>query len=656
MLHSLAEPLPLVASRVESVAQHPKPEHLQHESTMLQIISGRFFKEGSERHRTPGKGILYSNYSWVAPLATPVGTLDPVDRSGAVPAYVFSFDCLIEKESDTPRAGELIATGEDEIVRQFQLLAMFGLRAYFTSDRAAVLANCRQRAISSHERYVPSRFVDRILSDQLRATVDEVAAFKQLLEKILRLPRSKYVALLDVLETVDHALNALNGSLDLAYSMLVYCLEALAQKFDQYQPVWADYDQSVRSKLDDVLEAVPDTRDAVRAALLESAHLKLGERYRHFVEEHLGDDFFIERARGHRDAVRRSQLSRALKNAYRLRSEYVHKLQSIREQLHHPTIAEGEVFTWDGEPYLTFRGLFNVSMHVLKSFVARGESLDAEQIPWRSQLPGIMQFRVAPQYWIWQHEHLAKLSQDDRAADVRARFEGFLQLFVAYATTGEKIADIGNVIAVYEALIPQSTKRERNAMVATYVLFNAVAGPKASPNFERVLGTLDKELGLRTIPNLAIEILLHDRILHGAYEELIKVYDTYAEKRYAPTTVELPPLLELKLLAILANMSLANGDEAEYRRLLDIAIGEAAGNASLQDMLITAKAARASIDHRAILTLKKNITGEERSAGEPQAADATSGAAAGSSETTEPSAPEDKNVTADKVPSEPANS
>lgn len=296
---------------------------------MLQIISGQFFKQGSERHRTPGKGILYSNCSWSAPIITRVGTLEPVDRFGAVPAYVFSFDCLIEKEPGSPRAGEVVAVGEDEIVRQFQLLAMFGLNAYFSSDRAAVLANCRQRAISSHERYVPSRFVDRILGDELRATFNEVAEFNQMLEKILRLPRSKYVALLSVLETIDHALNSLNGSLDLAYSMLVYCLESLAQKFDQYQPVWLDYDQSVRAKIDGILGVVPDTRDAVRSALLESAHLKLGERYRHFVEEHLGDDFFVERTRGRRGAIRRSQISRALKNAYRLRSEYVHKLQSI---------------------------------------------------------------------------------------------------------------------------------------------------------------------------------------------------------------------------------------------------------------------------------------------------------------------------------------
>lgn len=293
------------------------------------------------------------------------------------------------------------------------------------------------------------------------------------------------------------------------------------------------------------------------------------------------------------------------------------------------------MLTWDGEPYLTFRGLFNVSMNVLKSFVVRGENLEAEEIYWRSQLPGIMHFRPAPQYWVWQHEHITKLSKSERAADVRARFEGLLEMFVTFATSGEKIADIGKVIGVYEEMLSHRTKRESNAMVATYVLFNAVAGTKVSPGFERFLPTLDEELGLRTIPNLAIEILLHDRILRGSYEELIVVYNTYALERYAPTTVKLPVLLELKLLCILANMALANGDETASRYLLDIAIGEAAGNSLVQDMLIAAKADRASVDHRAILTLGMRVADEGHSdAGKPQEIDVAIGAPTGSGEPT----------------------
>src|SRR4029078_13035622 len=139
--------------------------------------------------------------------------------------------------------------------------------------------------------------------------------------------------------------------LDLAYSMIIYCLESLAQKFDKYQPIWADFDLGVRGKLDKALATVPEVGKEVRSALVESAHLKLTERFLHFVEQHMADEFFTTRARKESRPLRRSEPRQALKNACSLRSSYVHRLQPIREQLHLWQIGQSEVFEWEGEPY-----------------------------------------------------------------------------------------------------------------------------------------------------------------------------------------------------------------------------------------------------------------------------------------------------------------
>lgn len=169
------------------------------------------------------------------------------------------------------------------------------------------------------------------------------------------------------------------------------------------------------------------------------------------------------------------------------------------------------MFTWEREPYLTFRGLVNVTMHVLGSFVARGKNLEVEQVDWIDDLPGIMKFRVAPQYWISRHEGLAGLAADERAVQVRERFEGLLQLVVAYATTGEKIkANLRDVLAVYEQLLPHSTKQERPAMLATHVLFNALLGRQAMPSAERVTKSYAGELERRAVEYVAVELLLDD--------------------------------------------------------------------------------------------------------------------------------------------------
>src|SRR5262245_39963293 len=106
---------------------------------MLQIISGKFF-ERPERYRHEGKGILFSNYAWVRPIKTVIGTLEPVDSYRAVSSYVFSYVNQIEKEEGP---GSLVRVGDPEIVRQFQLLCILGLRAYFADDRASILTNCR---------------------------------------------------------------------------------------------------------------------------------------------------------------------------------------------------------------------------------------------------------------------------------------------------------------------------------------------------------------------------------------------------------------------------------------------------------------------------------------------------------------------------------
>jgi len=123
---------------------------------MLQIISGKFFKSDN-RYIHEAKGITYSNYSWIEPIKTCVATLEPVDTYKSVSSYVISYTNQIEKE----RAGVLVRTGDSEIVQQFQLLCIFGLKAFFDTDRNNVEINCRERPKSSNDFYLPSIFVPR---------------------------------------------------------------------------------------------------------------------------------------------------------------------------------------------------------------------------------------------------------------------------------------------------------------------------------------------------------------------------------------------------------------------------------------------------------------------------------------------------------------
>lgn len=438
---------------------------------MLQIISGKFF-ECNERYRHQGRGILFSNYSWVRPIETRVGALEPVDSYRAVSSYVFSYINQIEKQEGP---GTLVRIGDPEIVRQFQLLCILGLRAYFTDDRADVLTNCRPRPTSASDRYVPRRFASRIFDDQIRGSVAETDAFVGLVDRAIGMPRKRYSALISALENLDHALQVLNWNLDLAYSILVYCLESLSQTLGEYVAVWKDYDESVRSDLDRLLSKVDgDVAGKIRETLLTATHQKLGARFIAFIELHINDAFFVEPRAGTSGALRRTDLRRALRNAYRLRSGYVHRLSKIREQLHHPEIAEGDVFQWEHEPYLTFNGLLRAVFHVLCQFVDQSPTIEKEAFAWRSDLPGTIQLQAAPEHWIWQHEGLESATPDERSRRIASTLGGLLEhLLHVLATPGKAITDMRPLLTLYEKLIPQASKVDRIRMLVIYLALRA---------------------------------------------------------------------------------------------------------------------------------------------------------------------------------------
>ena len=50
-----------------------------------------------------------------------------------------------------------------------------------------------------------------------------------------------------------------------------------------------------------------------------------------------------------------------------MRSKYVHQLQQIPHQMHHPHIGKGDVFYWANDVYFTYNGLTRLAYHVIKN-------------------------------------------------------------------------------------------------------------------------------------------------------------------------------------------------------------------------------------------------------------------------------------------------
>lgn len=568
---------------------------------MLQIISKKFFKS-EDLIETECKGILYSNFSWIKPIHTCVAALEPVEPyMSPITSYVMSYTNCIEK--DPPQSTvQINRIGDAEIVEQFRLLCIFGLRAYFHTYRDSVELNCRKLPRSPGDKSVPSHFVPRLLDYQLTGKRDEIERFMMFVDKVIGLPRKKYLSVVTSLRGFAHALEILNRNLDLAYSLLVYSLESLGGSFDEFTIAWDDYDPPIRDKLDKYLRK--DSIDErisndIRNILLQATNLRLAKRFVEFATKHVSDSFFTDEATDTRSAVRRSELEEVLKNAYHMRSRFVHELRPIQEHLKIPDIAQGEVFPWENKPYLTFRGLVRVVHHVTSNFIQKQECVESEDYDWRSELPGVILMEVAPEYWIWQ-------TKGFEPSQATGRFSGFLSHIQQAILSNGSLADLRKLFEKFESVIPTAKKKDRIPMLAMYYLYHFYVVQEARrPDHEKFLKQYEDVFDECSIEMMIVHLLSNQKWPWDV-EKCVSHYRKYRKKTFSKNTLSIPSLMELCLIVQIANMYLKTGEIDKYEEWLNIACLEATGKPEHQKLINECKSK--GIDVNYALFLKRPET------------------------------------------------
>jgi hypothetical protein len=555
---------------------------------MLQIISGKFF-QSEDRYRYDGKGILFGNYRWYEPIETCVATLESVDIIGSVTSYVVSYVNQIEKPGkDGPAT--LLRTGDAEIVEQFRLLSILGLQSYFHQDRESVAIACRKQPLSMSDR-VPSSFVPRFFHNPVQGTEEEVAFFTTYVEKVIGLPRNVYRAVLAAHKGFADALEVSGYNIDLAYTILVFALECLSQTFDDYSPTWEDYPSEVTSVLDPILRNLGDsTAEDIRRALLRDRNLKLQKRFVDFVSTHVRKSFFIEEAPAKRRALRKTELARALRNAYKMRSEYTHQLQPIHELLRTPGFAASEAILWKHEPWLSLAGLVRLVRHVICSFVARQESLEEEDIDWRSELPGVVHVQLAPQYWIWRHASF-------QPEDATEKLEGFLQQIESVHVSGESLTGLRDLMGVYEEILPRVHGTHKLRMLALYCAYSLIVQEDGrTENHETVIAEHERLLEECSIEAMLV-LLISENKWPWEPRDLVKQWNLYQKQRYHSRGLAIPPGLEILLQVEIAEAYLEAGSTQRHSMWLGRALLDASGRSSLQSIIEGARSNRTAISH-----------------------------------------------------------
>lgn len=548
---------------------------------MLQIISGKFF-ESDDRFSHDGKGILFSNYSWVQAIETCVATLEPVDTYASVSSYVVSYCNQIEKEKP-PAKNVLVRTGDSEIVEQFMIICSFFLEAFFHQDRSVVATACRDQKYSSSDYCIPSQFVPRVFSRQIRGNTKEIDDFTNFVDEVICLKREDYTSVITSLRCFNDAMQIVGVNIDLAYSLLIYSIEALAQRSDSFKPTWEDYPQNTQYGLNDIfIELDTDVAGRIKDALLKDSNLKSTVRFLNFVRGNIEDSFFIQESPEGYMALRRSEFDRALKNAYVIRSKFAHLLQPIQEQLRHPQMADGDIVRFADEPYLTIAGLARIARHVIRNFINKANKVVHEGYDWRASLPGIMRMEMAPQYWIWQHEGV-------KAEHATKKLSGFLSQLEAVKLRSEAITDLRDLLEKYEKLICQSSSPYRVQLLTTYVLYNGYVNEEhRNKNYSKVFEKNKKIFDECTIETMLAWLLMGQN-WPWQKEECSACWNSYLKAIHRKNSIKIPPVMNVAILLEIASMFLNDENESEYRKWMDIAILETAGQKVLQQRLIQVK-------------------------------------------------------------------
>ncbi len=303
----------------------------------------------------------------------------------------------------------------------------------------------------------------------------------------------------------------------------------------------------------------------MRAAILANEHVALARRFREFALAHVGPSFFREEAETAVGAISRPDLSIALRQAYSIRSSYVHHLKDIPRLL---VGIEGfhEAMEVDGQPTLTFAGLSRVARHVINAFVARAPKVETEQFDWMKDAPGKLTMRAAPEYWIAN-------PQGFDVATAQQYLEAFMgQVVGRLMQPSATLTDIRPVLAKIETLVPGLAKpAQRLPMLALYFMFNSFAPEDVrSSNYPGIVDTYKVDFEAPSIPSLVAH-LVTGQDPNWSLPDMEALHARYFGERHHADTLSLGRLLEAAFTLRLAEQNRAAGNVARARELIAFA-------------------------------------------------------------------------------------
>ncbi|MDY0249169.1 MAG: hypothetical protein RBR45_03820 [Pseudomonas sp.] len=545
---------------------------------MLQIATGKLFTKPVGRENRL-RGVLYTNAVFTSErVETAAGDLLTLSTTSVRP-YALIYELIECMEDNEVTAGVLFSSGIEAYLQDCSVLVSFALNCICTVD-VDLARRLASNQVGLSTRQTTQRFVSRFFDTDVPCRAEEISFLKSFTSKLIGLPRKTFLGVMRALRAYINGMHRVSDDLDLAYTLLVVSVESLAQDFDDHESDWESVSEHKRQTIDKALSVVePDAAGNIRAAILEFEHVALARRFREFVAKHTPPSYFRELS-SDSEILRlgRSDLDGVLKVAYQSRSKYIHQVHQLPDAVllgngYGEVVLDGRVM------HLTLQGLSRLMRNTIVEFVMSQPTVEHEPYNYHLERCGIVQLRMAPEYWVGR-------SEGDITKAGRDKLEGFLQQLgsIYLREANASLTSLKSVLEISSEFIPSLDKRLRLPYLALHFLFNGVVKKEDSVKLTSAIRDLiDSELaqpGSESLVVYAVKCV----VVPWSLIKHKKALEDYLRRRSTKNGLRFPRLFEAAMCLELAERFRVFGDMDECREIIALAVENYPGHSGLLEL------------------------------------------------------------------------
>ncbi|EJN3801293.1 hypothetical protein NPZ36_002850 [Vibrio alginolyticus] len=542
---------------------------------MLQICSGKLF-QNEVQYRNNLRGVIYTNLRLFSDrrIDTAAGSILSTSNLGQSNAIVYEIEELIESSGQGP--GVLVSHGVDPYILDFSTLLSFTLNctaspSYHLTDR--LLGD--QRGLSTYS--TPKQVVKQVFDKEIIFKESDEKYLAEFIKHLIGLERSTYLGVMRAIRTYVTGIHRIADDFELAYTLLVASMESLAQDFDGHISSWSDYDQRKRKLIDKALSDADDAvSTSVREAVLNIEHTSLSRRFRDFSLQHITPELFREETIESINPISKFDLTKALKNAYQARSQYIHNLRKLPDLLTTHN-SHSETCRIGNETWLTIQGLSRLARHVIMNFIISQDTVESEEYDYSLERAGVIQVPLAPQFWVGK-----TVIYEGSGSK---KLEGFLSQYSDHLENkpNATITDLTDLLSEVESKVHELKKHDKLPYIALYLLFNGVIPEtQRMKNVDKFSRMFEEELTRATPEALLLNLLFS---IESPWDTTTQ-YDCltkYFRNRDNKFNFRAPKIIEAGMALQLAERYRIDKDYHKAMELIAIAVENHPGHKALRE-------------------------------------------------------------------------